>query len=176
MKKNRWQIAADLMFSKKETKRNLDMAKNVHGTEKAKFDVHVTRMLLGRVKSKSKKDFDVLQNQLLISKSSKSFVDVASKSLAGFRFGVAMENMLKRDIRRCFFKWYRFIRESKIDEDFGTAIRGMQDQISLLKNLVTRQNKSIMAIIDGKMKPYDALRIESFIITSKIKIGFWTTL
>ena len=101
------------MFSKKETKRNLDMAKNVHGTEKAKFDVHVTRMLLGRVKSKSKKDFDVLQNQLLISKSSKSFMDVASRSLAGFRFVVAMENMLKRDLRRNMLVYHRLKQKSR---------------------------------------------------------------
>ena len=152
MKKNRWQVAADLMFKKKEKKRTLDMAKSVHGSGKAKFDVHVTRMLLGRVKSKSKKEFDVLQNQLLISKSfgGDGLVNVASKSLAGFRFGVAMENMLKRNLRHGFFKWHRLYREAIIEENFGTTIRGMKDQISLLKNLVTRQNKSIMAIIEGK--------------------------
>ena len=55
-KKNRWEVAADLMFKKKEKQRNLDIAKSVQGTGKAKFDGHVQRMILGRIKSRSKKE------------------------------------------------------------------------------------------------------------------------
>jgi hypothetical protein len=153
-KKNRWEAAAELMFKQKAEKKDLDISRST--VEKAKFESHVQRMLLGRVKSKSKREFDVIKNQMLIAKSfgNETVVSMASKSLAGFKCGIALDNILKKTLRWGFSRWHRKYREECIKEEFQCVLDSMEGQIAFLKDLVKRQNQSIMATVERKMKQY----------------------
>ena len=71
-------------------------------------------MLLGRVKKKSQKKFDVLRNEILLSKQPAAVVEAASKSLAGFRVAAALVEMVKGQLRRGFCKWARLHREARL--------------------------------------------------------------
>ena len=147
--KNRWEQAADLMFKKEQKKKDKDL--NNIG-QKAKFETHVQRMLLGRVKTRSQKKFDILRQELIMAKQPIGVVAAASKSLAGFRVGAALENMIKRQMRWGFFKWHRLLREAQIEEQFEDKLDGLEAQIDYLKTVLARQNKSIMATVERTMK------------------------
>jgi hypothetical protein len=149
VKKNRWEIAAQLMFKKEQKKKDQDL-QNIG--QKAKFETHVQRMLLGRVKTRSQKKFDILRQELIMAKQPSGVVAAASKSLAGFRVGNALENMLKRSLRWGFFKWHRLLREARIQEEFQDMLDAMRAQIEYLKVVLSRQNMSIMATVERTMK------------------------
>ena len=124
---NRWEAAASLMFKKETKKKDLDVTRNA--AAKAKANSHVQRMLLGRVKKKDQKKFDKLRNDIMLSNSSGSVVEAASKSLAGFRVGAAMVEMVKGQLRWGFCKWARLHREATVAQQFQDLIDGLKVQI-----------------------------------------------
>ena len=149
-KMNRWEAAASLMFKKETKKRDQDVQRNA--AAKAKANSHVQRMLLGRVKKKSQKKFDVLRNEILLSKQPAAVVEAASKSLAGFRVAAALVEMVKGQLRRGFCKWARLHREATVFEKFQNFIDGLKTEITHLKEDMLFKQKSVTAFVERAIK------------------------
>ena len=157
-RKSKWEVAAELMFKKDNTASG--HRKKQHLPERKNYQNHVQRMLLGRVKSKQQKKFDMLRQEMILARQPDGIVAAASKSLAGFRLVLALDRVLQRNLRCRMAKWQSFVAIQHLDEEYGAEMNRLHGRASWLAEALARKHGACVAFANrvGSSKRRSVLR------------------
>ena len=141
-RKNKWEQAADLMFRKQG--KQAKSSNSTQDPKSAQYQRHVQRMLLGRVKNRSEKKFDILRKELLLTKQPHGVIAAASKSMAGFKIALAIDNLVKKRLRCGFYRWHRILREHHVERAHNKELQRQRRLVEWLKDALTRKHEALV--------------------------------